>query len=374
MAHIFWCLDYGGVETMLINIANNQSEMGADISIIVINDLIVPELVKNLRTDIKLIRIDRTKGTKNFSFMRRLNKILLLISPDIIHLHDSVLVNYINKRCLHMSCCVVTQHSMPRGPVGMKWRWGNIFDNIILHHGGNIRAINRIANVFAISNAVAKSLKEDYGIKSEVVLNGIETARFSSRKSNMPEGVFNIVQVSRLDHEKKGQDLLIEAVEYLVFKKGICLHLTFIGEGISRNYLEKMVQERGLLNYVSFMGAQKQDYVARHLCEYDLFVQPSRYEGFGLTVAEAMASKIPVLVSAGQGPSEVTEGDTFGWTFACNDVESLANSIEYIATHYNEALKKVEDAYMHIWTKYDVRNTARSYMEKYKQITEVNQM
>ena len=58
-----------------------------------------------------------------------------------------------------------------------------------------------------------------------------------------------------------------------------------------------------------------QPYIVEHMADYDLLVQPSRWEGFGLTVAEAMAAKVLVSVSEGQGPAEVTCGYFYGWIF-----------------------------------------------------------
>ena len=70
--------------------------------------------------------------------------------------------------------------------------------------------------------------------------------------------------------------------------------------------------------------------MAAHLTDYDLFVQPSRWEGFGLTVAEAMAAGVPVLVSEGQGPAEVTQGSRYGWLFANGDADDLQRQIVFI--------------------------------------------
>lgn len=52
IAHVFWGLSYGGIETMLVNIANAQVKLGADVHIVVINDLMEKSLVDNLDTRI----------------------------------------------------------------------------------------------------------------------------------------------------------------------------------------------------------------------------------------------------------------------------------------------------------------------------------
>ena len=46
VAHIFWSLTYGGIETMLVNIANAQAADGAEVHVVVINDLYKEELIR----------------------------------------------------------------------------------------------------------------------------------------------------------------------------------------------------------------------------------------------------------------------------------------------------------------------------------------
>lgn len=112
-------------------------------------------------------------------------------------------------------------------------------------------------------------------------------------------------------------------------------------------------------------GKKPQKYIIEHLRDYDLFVQPSRNEGFALTVAEAMSAKLPVLVSSGQGPAEVTENDKYGWVFENGNIDDLAAKLEYIRSHYDEALAKIEKAYGHVRKRYDVSVTAKAYLDNY---------
>ena len=176
-----------------------------------------------------------------------------------------------------------------------------------------------------------------------------------------------IVQVGRLEYKNKGQDLLLYACSNLI-KKGIKLHVDFIGNGTSANFLKQLSNELGISHFVSFLGFQTQEYLCHHLCDYDLFVQPSRYEGFGLTVAEAMSAKAPVIVSSGQGPAEVTENERFGWVFDNGEIQSLSSTILDVIMNYDYAHDKAEKAYQHVLRNYDVSVTALSYLNMYKKL------
>ena len=78
-----------------------------------------------------------------------------------------------------------------------------------------------------------------------------------------------------------------------------------------------------------------------------------------------MAAGVPVAVSAGQGPAEVTMGDTFGNVFANGDARALAAKISDLKANYGDALQKAERARNHVIENYDVDVTARRYLSLY---------
>lgn len=359
IAHVIWGLTYGGIETMLVNIANEQVKMGAEVHVIVINDLIDKTLSKNFNVHIQLHCIGRKPHSKNPFFALKLTRLLKKINPDAIHLHRCEIIQMIFSKRLKMKTSV-TIHDMPSGsirPVGIR-RFIPMLNWFVT---SNVMCIERVPHVFAISQAVHEAILNKYGVNSIVVCNGICTNKFSQRPVNIYDGVFRIVMVSRLVHEKKGQDLLIKAIARL----NMSITVDFIGEGKSMNFLQNLARDLNIAEKVNFLGNKEQNYIFTHLKDYDLFIQPSRYEGFGLTCAEAMASNVPVLVSGGQGPSEITCGDTFGWTFESGDYMDLSDKIKYIYNHYNEALGKVKKAHQHVVDNYDVSITAKKYLDNY---------
>jgi glycosyltransferase involved in cell wall biosynthesis len=204
------------------------------------------------------------------------------------------------------------------------------------------------------------------------VINGISTDRVKSNdgfKRPLPR-VFKVVQVSRLDHGKKGQDLLIEAVSRLS-DLGYKLSVDFIGDGSSCGFLQKLCGDKGISDRVHFLGTCSRDYVYEHLKDYNLLVQPSRYEGFGLTVAEAMAAKIPVLVSDIEGPMEVIGHGRFGHAFKCGSADSLTAVLRSVLDNYQAAEDLAQgDAYDYARTNFSVATSASRYIDLYKSIVD----
>ena len=353
---------------MLVNIANEQVKQGAEVSILIVNNIVAEELKKKLSVAVNFVCIGRQKGDKSLKFLNQISTVLDKLQPNIIHLHESVLYNFLPHRWRSISCSVCcTLHDMPFGTTGIEYRWLRMIQNLVFHKGGLVMNLNRVDNVFSISRSVATALKSDFCIDSSIVYNGIQTARFSMRENKQVGKRIKIVQVSRLEHEKKGQDLLIESIAKLR-DRGIDCEVSFIGDGDSRDYLKSLINNYKLTDRIFLLGAKSQEYLMTHLCDYDLFVQPSRYEGFGLTVAEAMAAKIPVLVSAGQGPEEVTVGNVCGWTFKTGDANSLAEKIAYIYGHYDECLEKVDRGRERVVKNFDVSVTASRYLTAYKEM------
>jgi len=361
VTHVCWQLTYGGIETMLVNIANAQARMGAEVTVIIINNLYDWPLLDAFHADVNAVCLHRKPYSKSISFIFNLNRELYRAQPDTIHLHSSKLYGLILGRRLRRKACV-TLHNLPRGYI-KRHKMHRIFPFLEYKQTGNIAFIDKVPTVFTISNTVRTALLDAHGINSIVIANGIRTSDFISRPSLMPDkNILHIVQVSRLEHTQKGQDLLIEAAS----RMNGTIKVDFVGDGNSMGYLKRLAAELKAESHIRFLGTKSQQWIAEHLSDYDLFVQPSRHEGFGLTVAEAMSAHVPVLVSTGQGPAEITCGYKYAWLFVNGDTADLIRAIRYISGHYDEALFKAEAAYKHIRENYDVSITAQRYLEEYE--------
>lgn len=341
--HIVYSMTLGGIETMLVNIANSQSRY-ADVYVLVINDVYDRELMGMFCPQVNVVYNQRPAGSKSPLHLIRLNRHIMKIHPDVIHLHSPKSWRFLF-------------HPFIRCPIFV-----TIHD--VYNEQNPFKCIHKFKTVFAISESVRQSVLEHYGKESIVVENGISVDSFKKRSSD-DRKIRKFVQVSRLEAHKKGQLLLMEALNLFHEAHPECeFTLDFIGDGSSRELLEKTASELKWHDKIRFLGSQSQKYLFENLCNYDLVIQPSLFEGFGLTIAEAMAAQVPVLIADNAGPMSIIESGKYGAFFKCGDVNDCARKIESIVLG-DFPKETVEKAFEHVRKNYNVANTARAYFEHY---------
>ena len=131
--------------------------------------------------------------------------------------------------------------------------------------------------------------------------------------------------VSRLRHEK-GIDVLIQAFSR-VHKIYPSAQLLLVGDGPQRSEYETLVKQLKLEQQVVFFGAADWETAMQSMSLMDLVVVPSRFEGFGLTAAEAMAMGKPVIASDTFGLKELIVHEQTGLLFENENDSELAEQV-----------------------------------------------
>jgi len=132
--------------------------------------------------------------------------------------------------------------------------------------------------------------------------------------------------VGRLDYEK-GLDTLVSAMSHLA-ARGHPAHLVIAGDGPRRHIVENFISHGEGGAFCRWLGFVRD--VRSVLSAADFFVMPSRWEGFGLAAAEAMAASLPVVATRVPGLSDlVTDGET-GVLVGPEDNVALAEAIELL--------------------------------------------
>ena len=345
ICHVLWQLEFGGIETMVVNIVNEQVALGNKVDIIIINDMIEPVLLEKISANAGVHRLGRKQGSHSPFPIISLNVMLYRLHPDIVHFHAVDIQRFVWKRLIGVWC--TTHHTMCVS---------------VLH-----RFFPNNKHIFAISEQVRDDIKSKLDIDSAVVNNGICASDFVRKQSIRRDSdtPFKLVQVGRILLSVKGQDILVRAVAALR-AKDVDVTLDFIGDGPDMDELRRLIRDLSLDDCVNVLGSRMPEYIESHLCEYDMLVQPSRIEGFGLTVAEAMAAGIPVAVASLPALAGVVDGGKCGYIFKADDVEDCVRVLKQATNADNSDM--VERACRRVYEQYDVSVTARNYVNEYSKL------
>jgi glycosyltransferase involved in cell wall biosynthesis len=166
-----------------------------------------------------------------------------------------------------------------------------------------------------------------------VVYNGINVRRFrptdarwrtkARQEFGLPTSAFVIGHVGSFT-PPKAQEVLIDAFAQLRRARP-GLHLLLVGEGPLRPQAKRRAVERGVDGSVTFAGIRHD--VWRVLRAIDLFVMPSRFEGFPNALIEAQAMGLPVIATNRPEMREALAPESHDATFPVDDAAALAAQI-----------------------------------------------
>ena len=132
-----------------------------------------------------------------------------------------------------------------------------------------------------------------------------------------------ILSVGRLSREK-GHDLLLNAWAK-IYTNFPDWKLRIVGDGVERSNLEDQIKNAGLKESVELLG--KKFPVWPYYQQARVFVLPSRYEGFGNVLIEAMAMGCTCISTNCSGPQSIINHGVNGLLVATEKTELIANSI-----------------------------------------------
>ena len=189
------------------------------------------------------------------------------------------------------------------------------------------RGLARLADrVVTISDSLRRFTIEQVGVpasKVETIHYGLDEpprAWGTNPPDAVPEGARIVLSTSRLTRQK-GVDVAVEALSFLPDD----VVLVVLGEGPERASLETLARELGVEARV-FLPGRVPD-VAAWLKRADVYVQPARWEGFGLAVLEAMVCGLPVVATNVSSLPELI-ADGAGVLVEPDDAPALAAGIE----------------------------------------------
>lgn len=180
-----------------------------------------------------------------------------------------------------------------------------------IDRGMTRRLYKQYERIFVVSQEARDkfvALFPQFAGKTEVFKNVVlpsEILRLADSGPSFDDGFRGkrILTVGRISKEK-GQREAIEAMK-IILASGTDAKWYFVGEGKDMEYCRVLADRLFLTEKVSFLGLQKNPYGFMRDC--DIYVQPSRHEGFCITLAEALCFNKPIVTTAFAGAREQLE-------------------------------------------------------------------
>lgn len=343
----------GGAERVAVNLANAMAEMGVAVTLVVATDKgryweLVSKEVKLIRCRAKLavlsvftlLRVVRKeRPAVMLSTLKATNTVLAMLKPLLL-------------RKTRVAIREASIYQQPRQLVDFIYevlrrcffRYADIF---IANSRATLLSFQEAE--IALPKRVAVLRNPVYEPRILRLANEQVDHRWIREKSG-----YLIVGIGRLVRYK-GFDLLLEAIQ-LLKRRGIEVRCIILGEGAERNTLQQQAKELGVDGQVDLVGFKANPYA--FLAHADVFVLPSRWEGFGNVIVEALALDVPVVAArCPGGAEEILENGKWGSLVTPEDPLALADGIEdtLVKPPRKELHKRARE--------YDVVAVTRQYLE-----------
>jgi 1,2-diacylglycerol 3-alpha-glucosyltransferase len=203
----------------------------------------------------------------------------------------------------------------------------------------------------------AKDALVGYGVQKhiEVLPTGIDLQRFETRcdkndisairaQFGFTDNDFIVLYLGRLAEEKN----IPAIMRGIAGIRNPFIKMLIVGGGPKQQHLKTLSQDLGIVERVRFAGEQPMDRVPHYYQASDLFVSASDTETQGLTIFEAMASRIPVLVKYDNNISDLFE-DMVDCLYFYKDaqigqkIEELSDKKEFLQTLTRNAGQKIAE-------------------------------
>jgi glycosyltransferase involved in cell wall biosynthesis len=282
-------LGRGGAETLLLSICKNLKKRYPQFAISVITHHTGDDLVKDFETlgiSVECLHLDRCSLAQRFY---KIYKALKKYKPDVLHTHLLYSDRYGHMPALLAGIAVriCTVHNMEQDRSyqdAITRKLTSLFSTTIV-------AVSQSVRDFSIKNRLYSAQK----MTTICNASNIDATLFTPRTYSMVKQVIKLVNIGRLTRQKS-QETLLRCMDNLNRSRSGAyeLHLYGIGEDLPN--LQGLIRHLGLQN-VFLYGLVDNAQISSILRSCDIFISSSLWEGFHLSVVEAMSCGLPVVLS-----------------------------------------------------------------------------
>lgn len=351
IVHLIYRLDFGGLESLLVDCVNRIGPDQFRHAIICLTDY-TSFSEKITQPGVEIIALHKRPGLA-LTLHFRLWKLFRHLKPAILHTYNLATIEYAPAaRLAGVRVVVHAEHG--RDMADMEGT--NARHNFLRRHLAPF-----IDRYVTVSKDLQDWLTRVVGIaehKQQLIINGVDTDRFAPHLSG-PGGaspwtaqhvvIGTVGQIRNIkNHAGLIRTFQLMLQQYPAYRN--TLRLTIIGAGSLLPDLKQQVRDAGLQNLVWLPGARPD--IATIMSGFTVFTLPSLAEGTPVALLEAMACGLPVVASRVGGIPEVISDNCNGTLVDAGNEAALAAAImnylvnpELAQQHGNAARARVEEAY-----------------------------
>jgi glycosyltransferase involved in cell wall biosynthesis len=366
VVHLVQTLDVGGLEVVVAELADGLLGLGVETTVMAV-DRLGPVAVRF--PALPMVAVGARPGI-DLRAVLRLARELRAREVDVLHTHNqrAHVFGLLASRIAGTPVLINTHHGRsepdrPRGP---------------LRRHLLARASQAIVTVSRDVEALARGRDGIQNTPVRTIYNGVvvgreppvltTSARARLRESlGLPPHALVIGSVGRLAPEKDYATLLRAFARVAATPAEAPPHLVLVGDGGERASLEQLAAGLGIAGCTRFLGFQSE--VPRLLTAFDIYAQSSLTEGISLTILEAMAAALPVVVTAVGGNREILVEGT-GVMVAPADPEGLASELLALAGDEMRRRSLGRAAHARVVEQFSRERMVRDHLQLYEQLTE----
>lgn len=299
--HIVSSLERGGAETLIMNVYRNLDRNKVQFDFITHSDLKGDFEDEIIELGGLIYRISSLGKLGPLSYIRELVKVMKSHPFIAVHSHTDYQCGFpalAAKLCgIQKRICHSHSTNWQKGNKGSEKITLNILRSIIKVTATNYCSCSEEAAQFLFG----KKLVKNNGVK--ILKNGIDPGQFIKNDYKDRESVINELKlpgnVKIIGHvgrfsDSKNHIFLLKVLRKLIEKDSNYVAL-LIGDGPLRGEIENEAKRLEIRQNIKFLGVRAD--IARLMNAFDVFLFPSKFEGFGIVTIEAQCSGIPCVIS-----------------------------------------------------------------------------
>lgn len=362
--HVSLSMGSGGIENLIVSLASETNRDRFKLTVCCLD--YGGELLDKLHASgIKSFVIGRKPGF-DWRLIFRLARLFSGNNIHIVHTHNQAAHFYagLAAKIARTPVLLTTEHSRHNTE-------GNSRRQL------EKRILYRISDKWiVVSDEMAQQSIEQDGLppdKLQVIKNGVDFAGYHlmdrsqdaalerlKRDLDLPGGCKIIIMVARL-HPIKNHALFLRSFSD-IYSADPTVHALLVGDGECRGSLEQLGKELGIDKNIHFLGYR--DDVSNLLRISDIFVLCSKTEGLPLSLLEACAAQVPVLITRSANKAGLIEDGKNG-TVVESDREHITLGLLNIIDNVEKATLMAEKSAMKIKSEYSLSAMARQYEKIY---------